>query len=127
MSLIDTIRLTYWHTYRADGDALRFTARGGEHLSISGFTHARIRVFDITDPSAVIEVMGKVNAKGSGYAITFRVPGYEQRTLLALTEEKVKNPEGVVSNHPSSWHQGRDGYDFVILTHKDFLEELALA
>ena len=30
LSLIDTLRLTYWHTYTADSDALRLTAVGGE-------------------------------------------------------------------------------------------------
>jgi hypothetical protein len=68
--------------------------------------------------------MGTVNAKGLGYVVTFRVPGYEQRTLLAMTEERVKTPEGVVANYPSSWHQVREGYDLVIIAHEDFLGSL---
>ena len=59
MSLIDSIRFTYWHTYRADDDALRFTAQGGEQVSIDGFSNPSIRVFDITDPNAVVEVLGR--------------------------------------------------------------------
>jgi len=52
------------------------------------------------------------------------VPGTEQRTLLALTEEKVETPEGITPNHPSAWHQSRDGYDLVIVTHRDFFDTL---
>jgi hypothetical protein len=124
LSLLDTIRLTYWHTYRAEDNRLRFTARGGEHLTLSGFRQSRIRVFDITEPNDPMEVIGKVESQGRSYGVSFRVPGHGERTLLAITEEHLKNPEGVVSNHPSSWHQGREGYDLVIISHRDFLSSL---
>jgi hypothetical protein len=123
-SVIETIRLTYWHTYMADDNALRFTAQGGEQLSIRGFGNSGIRVFDITEPGEVIEVTGKVEFQKVGYAISFRVPGTGQRTLLALTEERVKIPEGITSNQPSSWNQVKEGYDLVIISHRDFVESL---
>jgi hypothetical protein len=124
VSLLDFIRLTYWHTYTADDNGLRFTAQGGEQVSIEGFRNSGIRVFDITEPNGVIEVLGKVESQKGGYAISFRVPGTEQRTLLALAEEKVKSPEGITSNQPSSWHESRDGYDLVMITHRDFIDTL---
>jgi hypothetical protein len=62
-SLLDIIRLTYWHTYMADNDSLRLTAKGGSHVTLSGFTHPRIRVIDITDANDVIEVIGKVESQ----------------------------------------------------------------
>jgi hypothetical protein len=123
-SLLDTIRLTYWHTYTADNNSLRFTAQGGEQLSIGGFGNSRIRVFDIGKPTEVIEVIGRAVPQKGGYAISFRAPGHGERTLLAMTGEKVKTPVEVASNHPSSWHQAREGYDFVIVSHRDFLDTL---
>jgi hypothetical protein len=124
VSFIDSIKLTYWHTYRADNDSLGFTAQGGEQVSIDGFSNSNIRVFDITDPNAVVEVLGRVKSLGSGYAITFEVPGNDRRTLVALTEERVKEPAAITANQPSFWHQDKNGYDLVILTHKDFLSNL---
>jgi hypothetical protein len=124
VSLVDYIRLTYWHTYTADNDSLRFSAQGGSHLRVNGFSQSRIRVFDITDSNDVIEVVGKVGVQKGSYAITFRVPGTEQRTLFALTEGRVKTLEGIDSNHPSSWNQVREGYDLVMVTHRDFLNSL---
>jgi len=123
-TLLDTIRLTYWHTYTADDNGLRLRARGGNHLTVDGFGHSNIRVFDITDSNEVIEVTGKVESQKGGYAITFRVPENGERTLLVLTEEKVKDPIEVVSNHPSAWHQEKGGYDLVIISHRDFLDSL---
>ena len=45
---------------------------------------------------------------------------------MAFTEDKVKKPLGIVANKPSSWHQQTPGYDFVIISHKDFLKALKL-
>src|SRR5690606_26909835 len=38
VSLVDSVRLTYWHTYTADGDTLRFSAAGGQRVTIDGFS-----------------------------------------------------------------------------------------
>ena len=76
VSLVDTIRLTYWHTYTADDNGLRLTAQGGSHLTVDGFSNPKIRVFDITEPNDPIEVLGKVESQKGGYAISFRVPGH---------------------------------------------------
>jgi hypothetical protein len=124
ISLVHSIRLTYWHSYTADDNGLRLMAQGGKDLTVNGFSHPKIRVFDITDSNDVIEVLGKVESQKGGYAVSFRVPGTEQRTLLAMTEERLKTPEGVVANQPSSWHQVKDGYDLVIITHRDFFDAL---
>ncbi|MGQ9645214.1 MAG: DUF2341 domain-containing protein [Thermodesulfobacteriota bacterium] len=123
-TLLETIRLTYWHRYMADKDILRFTAQGGSHLTINGFSDSKIRVFDISDSDEVMEVIGKVGIENGGYAVSFRVPGADQRRLLALTEERVKSPAEVVFNHPSSWHQEARAYDLVIISHWDFMDEL---
>ena len=123
-TLLDTIRLTYWHTYTADDNGLRFMARGGHAVSIGGFSDSNISVFDITDSDEVIEVIGRVEPRKEGYAVGFRVPGHGERTLLALTEERVKNPVEIVSDHPSSWYQEKGGYDLLIISHREFFSSL---
>ncbi|MCX5919012.1 MAG: C25 family cysteine peptidase, partial [Deltaproteobacteria bacterium] len=124
ISLLDYIHLTYWRAYRAHENGLKLTGQGGRLVSVGGFSHPQVQVVDITDPQSVIEVEGKVKAQGSGYAITFRVPGSGPRTLLALAAEKAKSPAQLVLNQPSNWHQGMRGYALVIISHKDFLESL---
>jgi hypothetical protein len=72
----------------------------------------------------VIEVIGKVESAREGYSVSFRVPEHGERTLLAMTEGKVKNPVEIASNHPSTWHQEKGGYDLVIISHRDFMNSL---
>ena len=110
VSLIDFIRLTYWHAYTAEGDALRFTAQGGHRVTIDGFSTSRVRVFDITNPKEVREVAGVTRSRKGDYTIiTIQVPGAGDKTLLALTEKSVKQPASIIPNRPSSWHTRNHG------------------
>jgi len=124
VSLIDSIRLTYWHTYASDDDTLKFTASGGRQLSVSGFSNPSIRVIDITNPNVFYEIAGTIEPQEEGYSITFRVPASRSRTLTAFTEDTMKTPSGISLNQPSSWYQSRSGYDMVIISYKDYLENM---
>ena len=124
MSLTDFIRLTYWHTYTADEDALRFPGQGGKHLSIDGFQSSGIRLMDITEPKEIQEIDGVVKRWNGGFTVEFLVPGRGERTLLAFTDGRVQAPAALEANTPSRWHQAGQGADLVVIFHGDFLDSL---
>jgi hypothetical protein len=124
ISLVDYIRLTYWRTYTANDDALKFTAMAREWVTIEGFSSELIRAVDITDPMGMFSVLGKVKSYDSGYAITFKVPGHGQRSLLVFTEEKIKSPSSTAANLVSSWHERGQGAEVVIIGHSGLLESV---
>jgi hypothetical protein len=126
VSVVDYIQLTYWHSFAVDDNVLKFEAEGSKRVTIEGFSRPRIRVVDYTDPLRVLEVIGDIEPRGTGYIITFKVPSTGTRTLMAFTENKIKKPLAIVANKLSSWHQQTPGYDFVIISHKDFLKALKL-
>ena len=123
LSLIDVIRLTYWHTYTADNDELRFSVTGGGRLSIGGFSTPQIRVMDITDSKNVSEVTGTVT-QSPPYAITINVPGQGSRILLAFADSQIKQPAAVTANNPSTWYSADNKADMVIISHSDFIGTL---
>ena len=123
ISLVDHVRLTYWHTYTADDNALRFTAQGKQHVTIEGFNTARIRVLDITDPNDVLDVTTSVEQNG-GYSVSFVVPAKKQRTLLAFTADRISKPVELIANQPSNLRGSREGADFVILTGRGLTDSL---
>jgi hypothetical protein len=125
VSLVDRIRLTYQRAYIADQDALRLTAAGKYRLTIDGFTGSRIRVFDVTSAEAPSEVTGEIRRSKSGYSITLTVPEVGQRTLLAMTEDRISRPASVSFNHPSTWRQEGRSADLVIITRREFMPALA--
>jgi Peptidase family C25 len=122
--LVDAIRLTYWHTYAADHDALRFGATGGQRVTIGGFSSAAIRVLDITNADWVWEVTGLVQLQDAGYAVTLSVPGSGPRTLLAFTPARAQPVAAATASQPSVWRQPGHGADLLIISHRDFIDHL---
>ena len=120
MSLVNSIRLTYRHAYTADGDALRFTASKKQQVTIDGFTNSAIRVVDVTNPDAPLEVRGRVESRGDGFAVTISGQKGDARTLMAFSEQQVKRPVAVVADQPSNLKDKSQRADYVIITRREF-------
>ena len=116
VSLIDRIRLTYSHTYTADNDVLKLTAHANEQLTLTGFSSSDIRVFDITDPTTVQEVKGKVAQTGKGYGVSLTVRASGLRILMALTDDRTDQVTCVAANSPSNWRKPGLEANMVIVT-----------
>jgi hypothetical protein len=125
VSLVDNVQLTYPHSYTADSNYLRFTVQGGRQVTLGGFSNSAISVVDVTNPTAVSIVQGRITVQGGSYAITIVPQGIGTRSLLALTSAQVGQPASITANHPSSWHAAQAGFDMVMITHSDFASSLA--
>jgi hypothetical protein len=44
--------------------------------------------------------------------------------MLAMTDERVKSPIEIASNHPSRWHEEKGGYNLIIISHQNFMNNL---
>jgi hypothetical protein len=122
VSVVDDVQLTYPHSYKADGDVLRFTALPGKLTTIGGFTSTPITAIDITDPANISLVVGATTSNNPGYELTLVPPGSgnNPRTMLAVTGVQVRTPT-IAANQPSSWHAPQAGYDMVILAHSSLM------
>ncbi|MDH3600814.1 MAG: C25 family cysteine peptidase, partial [Candidatus Tectomicrobia bacterium] len=124
VSVIDSIALTYWRTYTAADDMLLCTAPNHQPVSLRGFTTDAIRVFDITEPETVEEIIGPVSAEPEGYRITVTPQSPGERTLLAIGETQSHSPLALAANIPSTWHDPDQGADLVIMAHASFLDSV---
>jgi hypothetical protein len=124
VSLIDYVRVTYQHSFTADNDALRFTAKAKQAVTVDGFSNASIRVFDVTDPNNAREITGQVRQAGEGYSLSVSAPGKGQRTLLALASGRVKNPSDIAASRGPNLRQQREGADLLIITRSEFFDSL---
>ncbi len=124
ISLIDHIRLSYRHSFTADGDQLRLTATGGQAVTIDGFGGEDIRVFDVTAPEQVREVIGKVGPRGNGFAVTATAPLGGERILLATRADKVAAVSKVAANTPSNLRSAAHAASLVIITDQSFVPAL---
>jgi uncharacterized repeat protein (TIGR01451 family) len=129
-SLLQSIRLTYPHTYAADFDKLRFTGRAGDELNLTGFSSASVSIFDITDPGQPVELTPTATSatKACKYTVEVQVPWSTGdsgvHTLLALGNDRILSPEGIYKNHPSHWHSAQAGSKFVVISHEMLMNTL---
>ena len=124
-SLIDVLRLSYQHTYRADADVLRFTVDDSGPVVVGGFASPSVRVVDITDPSAVTELTGQLTLeRDHSYAINVRVEGTGPRTLLAFSNDTIFRAASIQPNRPSTWHAAAQAHDYVIVSHRSLIDHV---
>ena len=125
VSLVDTVRLGYTHRAVADQNVavVNITGRSGAR-TIDGFSNGQIRAYDVTNPSAVQEIVGPIARTASGYGITLQ-PGATARRLLVLTPDRSLEPISITANRPSSWNARTNGADVVYITHRDFAGSIA--
>ena len=126
--VVDYVRLTYPHTYKADAGSLRFNLRGTQTVSVDGFATPDIRLIDYTDPLAVSLISPSAQASAGGYAITVPVSeprSKDQRLFLAIPESQFEQPAALSLNQPSSLNSSANDADFVVISHKNFIANLS--
>ncbi|MEW6128233.1 MAG: C25 family cysteine peptidase [Acidobacteriota bacterium] len=123
LSLVNFIRLTYQHRYAADDNALRFSAIGGEQISLTGFTTPDIRVFDITNLNSPVELKTRINKSTDGYEVRLTVLPNGRRAIYAFSEAQPKQA-AVKANRPSTWRSRENTADWLVITVDNFDEAL---
>jgi uncharacterized repeat protein (TIGR01451 family) len=124
-SLVQSISITYPHLYVSDLDSLKFTARAGDEIEITGFTNTPAAVEDITNPAQPIALTPQItfDSTSTHYALAVQVPWSSgtpgQHTLLAVGSDQISSAAGLRANHPSHWHSPQAGSDIVMVTYGD--------
>ena len=122
VSVVETARIIYPHTYRADQNALAFIAPASTSVTVTGFTTSNIRVVDLTDPSQTLTLTPSIATASDGTkSVTFTTPDGSTRTLLAIGDDRVQSPAQIVYNEPSKWNATTNAANLVIITNKQFI------
>jgi uncharacterized repeat protein (TIGR01451 family) len=123
VSVVETARLTYSHLYRAESNALAFTAPAATQITVGGFTSASVRVADLTDPLNVISITPAITTATDGSkSASFLVPGTGSRALLAVGDDRVMAPAQIVLNEPSKWNATTNAANLVVITNRAFVD-----
>ncbi|HXX45134.1 MAG TPA: C25 family cysteine peptidase [Candidatus Acidoferrales bacterium] len=126
VSLVQSIAVHYPHTYVADGNWLRATATSGEPVHIGGFTNSQISVFDITNPTAITQLVAPAGFDGTSFGVTVAIRGATgaSHTLLAFSSDQVSSPDGIALHQPNSIDKPQAGAALVVITHPDFVSNV---
>jgi hypothetical protein len=133
VSIVDYVKLTYPHLFRADSGALRFNLRGTQTRKVDGFSTASVRLIDYTDPLNVGISRPASEPSGAGFAITVPAsdpPQKAARLFYAIARGQFDQPASLALNKPSTLNQGSlsqtiaHGADFLVVSHKNFIPNL---
>lgn len=132
VSVTDYLRLTWHRPFLAVEDRLEMTAASGATVRVSGFSEKTIRLFDLTNRHAPVEIIGAIEQDVDGsWAVEIVLAGSAvdgDRDLYAVAENGIESPAGLQANAPSMWHAQDNNADMVIISHSDLLpsaEQLA--
>ncbi|MGH9871611.1 MAG: C25 family cysteine peptidase [Pyrinomonadaceae bacterium] len=131
--IVDYVRFTYPHTFKADSNSLKFNLRGTQTSKVDGFSTSSTRLIDYTDPFNVSIRKPVFESTALGYAIT--VPTGEsrsktQRLLYAFPQGQFDQPAALSVSQPSNLNQGdlsptiTSGANFLIIAHKNFIASM---
>jgi hypothetical protein len=121
VSLVDTLRLTYAHSFAADENAVVMSIDNASTRRVTGFTSNNIRVVDITRADDAVEITQtvRVNNETDGtYSVDVQVEGATFRQvhkLLVFADNSVSSSAAVKQNQPSTWASQTAGADYVII------------
>jgi hypothetical protein len=119
VSLIDAIRLTYDRKLVATDNSLAFSVDSSSTRRVSGFTNPNVRVFDVSNTSAPVELKAAVVPEGSGYAALVEVKQastLSQRTLLGIAGGPARQVDSIRANVPSALWSQNAGANYVLIT-----------
>jgi subtilisin-like proprotein convertase family protein len=122
--LVDHLKLTYQHAWKADSNSLLVEAQSGSQVSIGGFTASSVRILDVTNPDSPVELAVEVTGQqAGGFTASASVNGGAgQRTLYAFTGDLVRAAAGVEANQPSTWKRAQNGADFLVISHSSLID-----
>jgi len=125
-SVLDYVRISYPHSFKADNNSLQFSVKSTLAARIDGFTSQNIRVLDISDPANVQAVHPLIETSGAGFALTIQPVGRTKgRRLVALPDTQLAQAASLTLNTPSTLNLSSNGADLVIISHKDFIPALS--
>ena len=115
---VESVQLTYPHSFVADTDSLSFPVRSGRRVSVGGFS-GRPRVFDISRPERPRELIPTLRKEAEGYTLGVRSPAGASR-LLAVAEKRFL-AASLQRNTPSRLNASSEAGDLLVLSHRNFI------
>lgn len=127
VSVVDLIQIRYPRKLKAVNGSLRFTAIGGQSVTVGGFERKGTRMFDVTDASEPVELTVRMarEANPTGDVRTFTATatpaGSGARSLIAIanTVPAAKLMPNLASNLNTI-----KGADLVVITTREMFDPL---
>ncbi len=125
---VNWVEVDYYKTFVAEGNSLKFTARGNGLLSfsISNFSNATIQVFDVSNPLKVRRLTNPtVSYSNNTYTVKFTDTVSGAATYLATAgNSAIKDLTSMFQLTVPSLQSTDNDADYIIITHEDLKDSV---
>jgi hypothetical protein len=124
VSFLASVKASHSRLYEAKNNQLSFYSIQYRTSNLTGFTSPNIRVFDISFPTLPTLITNlTVTQNGGTYSV--RLPSNRSAVMYAVEDSAVLTASDVsiVPNIPSSLSTTGNNASFIVITHKDFINE----
>lgn len=119
-SMVESIKVNFNRLYLAQNNKLSFYTNPYKSNTLTGFSTANVRVFDINFPDTPSLITGLPVSQNNG-SFEVRLPAHRGRAMYAVEDSALMQPASIVQNVPSMLATAAHHADLVIISHKDFL------
>jgi hypothetical protein len=123
---LDYFEIQYEKELKAFDDNLIFFSKDTSSVieyDLSGFTSTNIRVFDVSDPSAIKIITNPIMQSGSEFRFQSTETAGNVSKYFAVGNEKYKSPINPVEIPNQNLRGYSDGGKFIIIYHKNFKDQ----
>lgn len=121
VSVIDFVRLSYWRLYLAQDNRLDCIVQGQQKTTLGNFTSGDVRVFDVTTPGIIEEVLASSSSSGGSWSVEVSPVKPGLRRLIAVESSAWLSPFGIRLNQPSALNGSSNASDLLILGRPELL------
>ena len=122
LALFDQVEINYARQFIADQNQISFYTDTNRAATLTGFTSANVRVFDITYPNDLQRV-ANATATANGATYNVRLAANRARVMFAVADEALKTAASVTQNFPSTLSSSANGADLLIVSYRDLLPQ----
>lgn len=122
---LNSFTLSYYDTFVAEDDQLRFTAGAGQRdtWDVAGFTARDIALFDVADHDEVVRLTGAATAAAGGRTtLRFTDSCAAGCDYIAAGTGAYRAPAEMDVDDSSSLAASRSDVDYIVITHADFYD-----
>jgi hypothetical protein len=123
ISYVESIRISFNRRYTAQQNQPSFYTQNYKAANLDGFTSARIRVFDLSDPHNPAIVNGLTVQENSSGNFGVRLPSHRGRVMFAAEDSALLSAASVSANLPSNLSTPAHNANLVIISHRNFLTQ----
>lgn len=123
---IDWLEVVFPRELISTNDTLLFDYAevGNSDFNIEGFSAADLRLFDVSSPDLVKEIIDfSVEPTEATYTLEFASKIVEAKRFWSGTSTSFLEVESIVQDVPSDWQASSNGADYIVITHDAFLDQ----